>query len=139
MRYAPPLHTVWNCLPNTFALTSGAGIHAASSSFFASVSIISGTIRIMFGSNSLMFFATRSSESLMQITEPMEMPFKISMLRQYAWWMGRTDRITMPDSSPMSRQVAFSARFLCVSMTPLLLPVVPDVNMIVASWSGCGV
>ena len=39
----------------------------------------------------------------------------------------------------MSRQVAFSATLRWVSMTPLLFPVVPDVNMIVHSWSGSGV
>ena len=33
----------------------------------------------------------------------------------------------------MSRQVAFSATFLWVSMTPLLFPVVPEVNMMVQS------
>ena len=36
----------------------------------------------------------------------------------------------------ISKQVAFSARLRCVSITPLLFPVVPDVNMIVQSWSG---
>ena len=46
--------------------------------------------------------------------------------------------ITMRSGIFISRQVAFSATFLCVSMTPLLFPVVPDVNMIVQSWSGSG-
>ncbi len=73
---------VWNCLPNTLIFTSGAGIKDASSSFFANVSTINGTIRIIFGSKSLIFLATRSSESLMQMTAPTEVPFRISMLRQ---------------------------------------------------------
>ncbi len=75
---------VWSCFPKTFALMMGAGSQSVSSSFLAKVSIISGTIRIMFGSKSLMFFNTRSRESLIQITDPSEVPFKISMLRQYA-------------------------------------------------------
>ena len=48
----------------------------------AMVSIISGTIRIISGLKSLIFFATRIRESLMQITDPREIPFRISMLRQ---------------------------------------------------------
>ena len=103
------------------------------------VSIISGTIRIISGLKSLIFFATRISESLMQITEPRDTPLRISMLRQYAWWMGSTVMMTVRSGIFMSRQVAFSATFLWVSMTPLLFPVVPDVNMIVQSWSGSGV
>ena len=53
-----------------------------SSSFFARVSTIRGTMRIMLGSESLRFFATRSRESLMQITAPTEVPLSMSMLRQ---------------------------------------------------------
>ena len=73
---------VWNCSPNTSLFTISGGRPAASSSFFAMVSIISGTIRIMFGANSFMFLATRRRESLIQITLPREIPFRISMLRQ---------------------------------------------------------
>ncbi len=74
----------------------------------------------------------------MQITLPKEMPFKISIARQYAWWMGSTDKITVPVSIFMSRQVAFSAIFRWVSITPLLFPVVPEVNIMVASCCGFG-
>ena len=89
----------------------------------------------MSGVKSCIFFAMRMMESLMQITEPSEIPFRISMLRQYAWCIGSTDKITVCGSIFMSRHVAFSARLFCVSMTPLLFPVVPDVNMIVQSAS----
>ncbi len=83
-----------------------------------------------------MFLAIRIGESLMQIMLPKESPFKISMLKQYAWWIGSTDKITVRDGIFISRQVAFSARLRCVNITPLLFPVVPDVNIIVHSASG---
>ena len=89
----------------------------------------------MSGVKSCIFFAMRMMESLMHITEPSEIPFRISMLRQYAWCIGSTDKITVCGPIFMSRHVAFSARLFCVSMTPLLFPVVPDVNMIVQSAS----
>ena len=73
---------VWNCFPKTWRFTRAAGRPDTSSSFFAMVSIISGTIKIIFGWNSLMFFATRSRESLIQMTDPREIPFRMSMLRQ---------------------------------------------------------
>ena len=52
--------------------------------------------------------------------------------------MGSTERITVRSGIFISRQVAFSARFLWVSMTPLLLPWSPEVNRMVQSWSGSG-
>ena len=73
---------VWNCFPNTWFFTIFAGRRDASSSFFAMVSIIRGTIRIISGLKSLMFFATRMRESLMQITAARDTPFRMSMLRQ---------------------------------------------------------
>ena len=69
----------------------------------------------------------------MQMTAPSDTPLRMSMLRQYAWWIGRTVMMTMRSGIFMSRQVAFSATFRWVSMTPLLFPVVPEVNMIVQS------
>ena len=53
-----------------------------SSSFLAMVSIIRGTIRIISGLKSWMFFITRSRESLMQIMEPREMALSTSRHRQ---------------------------------------------------------
>ena len=47
--------------------------------------------------------------------------------------------MTVREGIFMSRQVAFSARFRWVSMTPLLFPVVPEVNMMVHRSSGEGV
>ena len=81
-RYAPPLQMVWNCSPNTSLFTISGGSPAASSSFFAMVSIMRGTIKIIFGANSLIFFAMRIRESLIQIMLPRDTPFKMSMLRQ---------------------------------------------------------
>ena len=46
---------------------------------------------------------------------------------------GQHERITVRSGIFISRQVAFSARFLWVSITPLLFPVVPEVNMMVQS------
>ena len=51
----------------------------------------------------------------------------------------RADVTTLIYDEAKSRQVAFSAKFRCVSITPLLFPVVPDVNIIVASSSGFGI
>ena len=75
---------------------------------------------------------------MIQMILPKEIPFRISMLRQYAWWMGSTDIITVRSGIFMSRQVAFSAMLRWVSITPLLFPVVPDVNIIVQSASASG-
>ena len=52
--------------------------------------------------------------------------------------MGRTVSTTLLSGSFISRQVAFSAIFLWVSITPLLFPVVPEVNIMVHRLSGSG-
>ena len=64
--------------------------------FPASDSMIIGTKSTISGWNSFKFLWNRMIESLMQMIIPMEMPFIMSMVRQYTWLMGRTVRDTVP-------------------------------------------
>ena len=50
--------------------------------------------------------------------------------------MGSRVMDTVPAGIFISRQEALSARLRCVSITPLLLPVVPEVNKMAHSLSG---
>ena len=95
------------------------------------VSIISGTIRMYSGVKSFIFFKMWPRLSLMQQTAPTSRTFSQSTVRQNAWWIGKTERSLVASGIGKTIPTTSAAILFWVSMTPLLFPVVPDVNMIV--------
>ena len=75
---------------------------------------------------------------MIQRVAPSENPFSQSITRQNAWWIGSTLSMAVPGSAVIFTASTLEARFFCVSITPLLFPVVPEVKMMVAISSASG-
>ena len=71
-------------------------------------------------------------ESFMTVVAPVFGSASCAHVNSYAWWKGRTETYLSSFAHPIIAHESSVAvtRFLCESITPLLVPVVPDVKSI---------